>query len=226
MFILSFSDWTVTNIIIRIIASLLLGCLIGLDIGVKKRGAGAKTSSIICLGATLIMLTAQYMDIVFPEKTDISRMAAQVISGVGFLGVGTIIVSGHQIKGLTTAASLWACACIGLATGIGLIDISVIITLLMIVILHALPAIEKYLYEHSKYFGLYIDLENNHVIPKFLEACKAENIEIDSFDVTKPKSSNKSVSIIATIKIPDFKKSDYYMSVLENIEGVIFIEII
>ena len=76
---------------------MILGCVIGLDRGLKKRGAGTTTNTIVCLGATLVMLTAQYMEVYFPGKSDLSRMASQVISGVGFLGVGTIIVSGHQV---------------------------------------------------------------------------------------------------------------------------------
>lgn len=122
MFSTSFSQWTPSNIFIRIFAALILGCIIGLERGVKRRGAGTKTHTIVCLGSALVMLTAQYMEVAFPGTSDMARMAAQVISGVGFLGVGTIIVSGHQVKGLTTAASLWTCACIGVAVGIGFLE--------------------------------------------------------------------------------------------------------
>ena len=105
MFGFSCAEWTIPNVLIRIVVSMILGCVIGLDRGLKKRGAGTKTNTIVCLGATLVMLTAQYMEVYFPGKSDLSRMASQVISGGGFLGVGTIIVSGHQVRGLTTAAS-------------------------------------------------------------------------------------------------------------------------
>ena len=83
---------------------------------------------------------------IFSWKSDLSRMASQVISGVGFLGVGTIIVSGHQVRGLTTAASLWACACVGLAVGIGFLDGGVIITVCVLISLHVLPRLEKYFF--------------------------------------------------------------------------------
>ena len=99
MFGFSCAEWTIPNVLIRIVVSMILGCVIGLDRGLKKRGAGTKTNTIVCLGATLVMLTAQYMEVYFPGKSDLSRMASQVISGVGFLGVGTIIVSGHQVRG-------------------------------------------------------------------------------------------------------------------------------
>ena len=161
MFGFSCAEWTIPNVLIRIVVSMILGCVIGLDRGLKKRGAGTKTNTIVCLGATLVMLTAQYMEVYFPGKSDLSRMASQVISGVGFLGVGTIIVSGHQVRGLTTAASLWACACVGLAVGIGFLDGGVIITVCVLISLHVLPRLEKYFFRRSKYLSVYVELETN-----------------------------------------------------------------
>lgn len=106
----NFAEWTILNMVIRIIAATVLGGVIGLDRGMKHRGAGTKTITIVCLGATLVMLTEQYIQINFPGLANMGRMAAQVISGVGFIGVGTIIISRHRVRGLTTAATLWASA--------------------------------------------------------------------------------------------------------------------
>ena len=117
MFTMRFSEWTWQNIIVRIVFSLVLGIVIGIDRGAKRRGGGARTTITVCLGAAMVMLMEQYLEALYPERLDISRIAAQVISGVGFLGAGSILVSGHQIKGLTSAASIWTCACIGLAVG-------------------------------------------------------------------------------------------------------------
>ena len=110
MFFVSLTEWSLRNVLLRMAAALLPGGLIGIDRGAKKRGGGARTDAAVCLGAAMVMMTAQYMDIVFPGSTDISRMAAQVVSGVGFLGAGSIIVAGRQVKGLTSAASIWICA--------------------------------------------------------------------------------------------------------------------
>lgn len=118
----NFAAWSLRNIFIRVIVSALLGGIIGLDRGMKHRGAGTKTITVVCLGATLVMLTEQYIQINFPGMANMGRLAAQVISGVGFIGVGTIIVSRHRVRGLTTAATLWASACIGLAVGIGFVE--------------------------------------------------------------------------------------------------------
>ena len=122
MIIGNFAAWNIHNILIRVVVSAVLGGLIGLDRGMKHRGAGTKTITVVCLGATLVMLTEQYIQINFPGLANMNRLAAQVISGVGFIGVGTIIISKHRVRGLTTAATLWASACVGLAVGIGFIE--------------------------------------------------------------------------------------------------------
>lgn len=224
MFSTSFSQWTPSNIFIRIFAALILGCIIGLERGVKRRGAGTKTHTIVCLGSALVMLTAQYMEVAFPGTSDMARMAAQVISGVGFLGVGTIIVSGHQVKGLTTAASLWTCACIGVAVGIGFLEGGILVCLLMLFALHVLPVIEKKAYKHSRYFTLYLDVETNKAIPLLMELFRTEQILVDNFDVIKPKVKGQPLSIFATLIIPDMKKLDEYINMVENIKGVLSVE--
>ena len=106
-------------ILVRILAAVVIGGLIGLERGMKNRPAGLRTYMLVCVGACVVMLTNQYIFQTF-STGDPTRMAAQVISGIGFLGAGTIIVTRRsQIKGLTTAAGLWASAGVGLALGIG-----------------------------------------------------------------------------------------------------------
>ena len=223
MFYFSCATWTIPNILIRILASLILGCIIGLDRGAKKRGAGTKTNTIVCLGSTLVMLTAQYMEVTYPGQADMARMAAQVISGVGFLGVGTIIVSNHQVKGLTTAASLWACACVGLAVGIGFIDGGVIITICILFSLHFLPFVEKIFYRHNKYISLYIELETNKNISTFLDMMHQKKIRIDSMDIIKTKGLPISLQVILYLPTA---YNDSYLELIESIKGVNSVDII
>lgn len=210
---LSCYEWTPTNIILRIFISFLLGCIIGLDRGVKKRGAGAKTNTIVCLGSTLVMLTAQYMSVYFPGQADIARMASQVISGVGFLGVGTIIVTGHQVRGLTTAASLWACACIGLAIGIGFIDGGIIIAILVLFSLRILPAIERIVGKHSKYLALYLEVDGNSGVSAFIDKMSQDGTVIDYLDISNPKKENEYTIVQATLKL----KNSYHPTYIDEI---------
>lgn len=224
MFGYSFAEWSIANVAIRMIVSLILGCIVGLDRSVKRRGAGTKTHTVVCLGAALVALTAQYMEEMFPGHSDMARMSAQVISGVGFLGVGTIFVSDHKIRGLTTAASLWTCACIGLAAGIGFIEGAIFVTVLLLAALHLLPAIEKGIIANSRYFTLYIEMENNKAVPGLIEQMKKEGFWIDTFDVVKTKGKDRSVSVLTTIKIDKKEQRKNYMETLQSIEGVVAVE--
>ena len=97
----------------------MLGGIVGVEREKKGRPAGLRTYMLVCSGSALVMMTNQYLAVCYPQ-VDVSRMASQVISGIGFLGAGTIILTGkNQVRGLTTAAGLWAVACLGLAIGIG-----------------------------------------------------------------------------------------------------------
>ena len=107
--------------LVKTLLASLCGGLIGLDREMKGRPAGLKTFSLVCLGSTLAMITNDYIyTYIAGGSGDAARMAAQVISGIGFLGAGTIMVTGHnQIKGLTTAAALWVTAALGISIGCG-----------------------------------------------------------------------------------------------------------
>lgn len=183
----NFSEWTMQNLIIRVVVSMFLGGIIGLDRGMKHRGAGTKTMTVVCLAATLIMLTEQYIQIHFPGLANMNRLAAQVISGVGFLGVGTIIISNHRVRGLTTAATLWASAAIGLAVGIGFIEGGVLITLVMLVSLHVLPYVERFATRNSRYCNVIIDLEESRYLHVIIQDLKAAGITVDSMEISSSK---------------------------------------
>ncbi len=184
-----FSEWTAQNLLIRVIAAVVLGGIIGLDRGMKHRGAGTKTITVVCLASTLVMLTEQYIQVTFPGLANMNRMAAQVISGVGFIGVGTIIISNHRVKGLTTAATLWASASIGLAVGIGFIDGGVLVTLVMLVFLHVLPFVERFVTRKSHYCNVIIDMEKSRHLQTVLKELRAADIEIDSMEISAPRTA-------------------------------------
>lgn len=219
MFTLLFSDWTWSNIVIRMVVSLLLGTVIGIDRGAKRRGGGARTTITVCLGASLVMLLEQYLEALYPERLDISRIAAQVISGVGFLGAGSILVSGHQIKGLTSAASIWTCACIGLAAGIGFIDGAVILTVLWLTGVHLVPYIENRVYRHSRYMTLYIEAASGREITLVSRKLKEDHCFIDTFVVDKPMAKGQYFQIVTTFKIPKGINKETYLRTLQEIAG-------
>ncbi|MCM1416665.1 MAG: MgtC/SapB family protein [bacterium] len=191
----NFSEWNMGNVLIRVIVATILGGVIGLDRGMKHRGAGTKTITVVCLGATLVMLTEQYIQINFPGLANMNRLAAQVISGVGFIGVGTIIISKHRVRGLTTAATLWASACVGLAVGIGFIEGGILITAMMMISLHVLPFVERFAAKHSRYCNVFIDVENSQHLHTVIQDLKAAGIVIDSMDMSDSKIAGEGISV-------------------------------
>lgn len=132
---------------IRLLLALVLGGMVGFEREKSSSAAGFRTHILVCLGSTLIMLLSAYGFSSFVNETSVrldpARLAAQVISGIGFLGAGTILRHGLSITGLTTAASLWVVAAIGLAIGAGFYYPAVLTTWLVIMSLWVLSRVEK-----------------------------------------------------------------------------------
>lgn len=219
-----FSEWTAQNLIIRIVVSVILGGAIGLDRGMKHRGAGTKTITVVCLASTLVMLTEQYIQVNFPGLANMNRMAAQVISGVGFLGVGTIIISNHRVKGLTTAATLWASASVGLAVGIGFIDGAVLITLIMLFSLHVLPFIERFATRKSRYCNVIIDLEESRYIHRIVQDLKGADISVDSMEISTPHTNGDSVVVHLVLYMKKPKENMEIYEIITKSDKVISVD--
>ena len=224
MFTTRFSEWTLQNIFVRMIVSLIIGIVIGIDRGAKRRGGGARTTITVCLGATMVMLLEQYLEELYPERLDISRIAAQVISGVGFLGAGSILVSGHQIKGLTSAASIWTCACIGLAVGIGFVDGAVFLTVIWLVGVHMVPYIEERIYKYSRYMTLYVEVEDGKAITNVSRMLKENDCFVDSLYVDKPKAKGQHFQIVVTLRIQRKVNREEFLRSLQRLKGVVSVD--
>lgn len=220
----NFAAWNMPNILIRITVSVILGGIIGLDRGMKHRGAGTKTITVVCLGATLVMLTEQYIQIYFPGLANMNRMASQVISGVGFIGVGTIIISRHRVRGLTTAATLWASACIGLAVGIGFIEGGILITVMMMLSLHVLPFVERFATRHSRYCNVFLDLEKSQDLHIVIRALKEAGVMIDSMDMSESKIAGVGVSVHMVLYAKKFADRTEVYDILMKTEKVVSVD--
>ncbi len=135
-----------TQVILRLVASLFLSSLIGFERELRRKGAGLRTHVLVGLSSCLLMLVSMFVARSFAEEGHIfdpGRIAAGVVTGIGFLCAGTIIRFGASIKGLTTAASLWAVAAVGLAVGSGFYTAAYVTTALMIITLLVLSRFEK-----------------------------------------------------------------------------------
>lgn len=175
------------TIFIRIFVSASLGAIIGIDRVKKRRPAGIKTHALVSMGATLVMLTSEFIYITFNGSTDVARLSAQVISGVGFLGAGTIMVTRkHQVKGLTTAAGLWFSATLGLAVGIGFYVGAFSSMIVLFIIIRIFSIYDMHLQRNSFFIDMYIELDSKTSLGSLLKLirhhqCHVSDIEkIDS----------------------------------------------
>ena len=131
----SLRDLNLLSICVRLLMAMIFGGTIGFERGIRQRAAGLRTHMLLCIGAASTMLVSQYMYATYGVG-DPARLSAQVISGIGFLGAGTIIITRRrEVKGLTTAATLWTTACMGLAVGVGFYECALVMYVLLIVIL-------------------------------------------------------------------------------------------
>ncbi|MCI8515714.1 MAG: MgtC/SapB family protein [Hungatella sp.] len=226
-FLSTAEGWSTAAMVIRMVSALVIGTVIGIDRALKRRGAGIKTHALVCLGAALVMMTGQYIKMNFEGNMDIARMGAQVISGVGFLGVGTIIVTGkNQIRGLTTAAGLWACACLGLAVGIGFVKGAFITLVLVMLTLKVLTKIDARLHMYARVFDIYIEFPNNQCVSEFMEKIHSMEIKIYNIELSKSKIKGEGPNAILCIEVKDRTKRAELIEDLHKMECVKFIEIL
>ena len=159
-------------------------------------------------------------------KTDISRFAAQVINGVGFLGAGTIIVTGRQeVKGLTTAAGLWASACMGIAVGAGFYE-GVLVALFMIVFcMKMLPLLENALVANSRYMSIYVEMDSFENIANIVNSIKSQNILLLDVEIEKEKKEHMSAfSVLFILKLPRKMAHAELLALLSTLDGIAAID--
>lgn len=218
--------WSTEAVILRLLFTLVIGTVIGIDRGLKRRGAGVKTHVLVCMGSALVMMTAQYMYVHFgADRLDLSRMGAQVVSGVGFLGVGTIIVTGkNQIRGLTTAAGLWTCACLGLAAGIGFVEGAFFALILVEITLSLLTKMDVWLLTYARVLDLYIEFPTNKCVTLFLETLRSQGIKINSFQLSKSRLKGEGPNAILCIEVPNRQRRTTIVESIRNMECVRFVE--
>ncbi len=185
------------SILLRLCLSLLFGGLLGMDREQKRYPAGLRTYMLVCLGSCLTMILSQFqylhlyesqsqlvMD--FGLKLDVSRYGAQVISGIGFLGAGIILINQKQeVKGLTTAASLWASACMGLAIGAGFYECTILGFLIIFTATRYLPFLSEYIIDRSRYMTIYLEFESISNIRPILQLIRNEGISVYEVDLER-----------------------------------------
>lgn len=225
-FLMGWSELNALEVFIRLFLAVIIGGAIGIERGTHGHTAGFRTHILVCVGSALAMMTNQYIVVVLGQFSDIARLGAQVITGVGFLGVGTIIVTGrHRIKGLTTAAGLWASACLGLAIGIGFYFAAILASVLVIVALGLLPRLEGLLYERSRVFDLYAEIMSMGSLKGFKSVAADMGISICNVHISQdvPMTAG-AASLYFTVRIPRGRTKAEVLNILEGADFVHFVE--
>ena len=214
-----FGENTQTGMILfRLCVSVLLGALIGMDRETKNRPAGIRTHALVCIGATLIALIEQETVAYVAElgsphsKVIVGRITSTVVSGVGFLGAGTIVFSEHRIKGLTTAASLWCTACLGIAIGAGYTRIALIVGILIMVVLRFLQKVIRI----RTYKQIEIRFRHRHdtldYLNHYFESMKIEILDVDFHTEINQNGDNVYTSIYSL----SLKDNNTYTEMMET----------
>lgn len=188
-------ELNMVSILLRFLVCIICGGMIGIEREWKHRTAGLKTHILVCLGSAVCMMTGQYVWVYFEGAgIDPTRIGAQVVSGIGFLGVGTIIIKNNtQVKGLTTAAGLWVSACIGLAAGIGFFEIAVIGTLCVELLFFLVRQLNVFEVVKENTIHLYVEVRDVSNIKKLLEIIQKQECSIFSMNMHQSVSGEDEI---------------------------------
>jgi len=206
--------------------AVLLSGIIGFEREHSHRPAGFRTHILVAVGSALIMLTSVYIAEKYKGQmnVDITRMSGQVVSGIGFLGAGTILREGFSVKGLTTAASLWAVSCIGIAIGAGFVAGAVVATLVIYITLNSL---KKVIVRGKAGKALYVEVKDlAEQVPKISKLIKRTGTVVHSMEILYDNDSKlRKKKETSTIKALIFPKTDdalkVIISTLQNDENVV-----
>lgn len=214
------------SIILRLTLATICGGILGAERERKKRPAGLRTYILVCIGSAMVMITGQYMTDILRMNTDASRIGAQVISGIGFLGAGTIMVVGkNEVKGLTTAAGLWACSCMGLAIGIGFYEGAIISCIFLLGVLTILHNADLYYRFHSNELEVYVELKHISGVTNFLDTIKSDGTKVSNIEIKKSKElDNHVIGLKMTLALAEKIDHSEYILKLHSIENVCSVE--
>lgn len=217
------TELNIWSVLLRLLLAILFGGIIGIDRGRKRRPAGLRTHMLVSLGAALVMVTNQYVAEQY-VLGDPSRLGAQVISGIGFLCAGTIIVTQNQhVKGLTTAAGLWCSACMGLAVGIGFYEGAAIACFLTVLIVIAMHRLDNRVLSRSKVMELYVEMRSDAPLSILLGYLESHSIRVSYIEITKCREQdNCAVAALLTIRLPHRFEHYEVLLALQKLEGIAY----
>ena len=217
---------TMLSVAVRMLLAVACGGIIGIEREYKRRPAGFRTHILICLGAAMTTLTSQYLYLNMHYYTDMARLGAQVVAGIGFIGAGTIIVTRRQrVKGLTTAAGLWAAAIIGLALGGGFYEGGIFATILILLAELLFSKLEYRMLENAPEINLYMEYTDKRCLENVLKLYRELNLKILNLEITRSTGSDKhNACAIFSLRLNKRCKVEQLVAKVSGTEGVVSVE--
>lgn len=208
------------EVILRLVLATALGGFIGYEREYLNRPAGFRTHILVCVGAALVMMTSQYLARIYSvEVVDPTRLGAQVISGIGFLGAGTIIRDGFNVRGLTTAASLWAVSCVGIAVGGGFYVGAAVATVFVFLTLITLKKAERWFGRRNRYRAFIVETDKSSgLVGQVSGILESRKIEIKNIQLYKSKENDQMIRLL--VKLPGSAIDMQTISDIQSLDGV------
>ena len=211
---------TTVAVIVRLLFAMICGGAIGIEREHKRRTAGFRTHILICLGAAMTTMVSQFLFREMHLFTDIGRLGAQVIAGIGFIGAGTIIVTKRR-KGLTTAAGLWTCAIIGLAVGAGYYEAAFLATAIILLAEIFFSRFEYWVLDNARNINIFVEYSGTDNLDNVIRTLKTYRVIILDLEITK---SGQNSCAIFQLQLPKKLSHDKIMTIVSTSDGVISVE--
>ena len=216
-------DWL--SVTVRLVLAVVCGGIVGIERERKRRPAGFRTHILICLGAAMTTLTSQYLVLEIGLYTDLARLGAQVIAGIGFIGAGTIIITKRrQVKGLTTAAGLWVAAIVGLCCGAGYYEGAVLATAVIILAELVFAKVEYFIVSNARSFNLYVEYVESGNLGTIVDTIKKSGGYILDLEITKNSAEGKNPCAVFSLQAPRKISHQALMTKIAKLDGIVSVE--
>lgn len=228
-----YREFNLESVALRLVLAVVLGGIIGVERGRKRRAAGFRTHILVCMGAALSGILSQYVFTMLETKwaevaaiqgtsIDVTHIASRVIGGVGFLGAGTILFTKkNKVTGLTTAAGLWTSACVGIAIGAGFYELVTIAGVLIFLIFQVFPKIEMAMIEKSRNMHFYVEMEQMQSLGRIIDVVKASEAKIYEISVNK---EGENPGVFFAVGLHGNIDHDALVSAISDIDGILMME--
>ena len=219
-------DVTFLSVTVRMVLAVFCGGVIGFEREFKRRPAGFRTHILICLGAAMTTMTSQYLGLYMNYFTDMGRLGAQVVAGIGFIGAGTIIVTrGNRVKGLTTAAGLWTAAIIGLALGCGFYEGALFGTAAVLLAELVFSRWEYWLMDSAPEINLYLEYTDKDCLEKVLKLYREHEVKVLDMEITRATGSeHHNACAIFSLRLNKKIRTEKLLVDVKATEGVASVE--